>query len=338
MSFWAGRKVLVTGGAGFIGSHVVDALVPREAKVRVAVLPSEVGNTPPWRAPEMVDIVPADLRRLEDCMAVCHGCDVVLNLAGRDGSIEFKRVHGASILRDNALIAMHMLEAAKREAVERFLVMSSAEVYGPTAPVPTSEDAAETSLPSGDSAAYAWSKRFAEVAARSYAHAFGLDVAIARPSNVYGPRDHTGDAGRVIPHLVQRVLREEDPVVIWGSGKQTRTFLYVEDIARALLDLVERYAVADPVNLAGSREITIEDLTHLVIRLSGRSVNVATDPARPSGAARRVLDTSKAKARFGFEEGTSLEDGLACTISFFESENYPAKVTPDATESAHAAN
>lgn len=337
MSFWEGRSVLVTGGAGFIGSHLVDALLPRGARVRVPVLPPEAGEAAPWSLPAAVDVVPADLRRFEDCTAVCQGCDVVLNLAARDGSIEFKKRHGASILRDNALIALHMLEAARRQRVERFLVMSSAEVYGPTAPVPTSEEAAGTSLPSGDSAAYAWSKRFAELAAQSYAQAFGLNVAIARPSNVYGPRDHTGDAGRVIPHLVQRVIRGEAPIVIWGSGKQTRTFLYVDDIARALLDLVERYSVADPVNLAGSREITIEDLTRLVIRVSGRSASVATDPTRPSGAARRVLDTSKAKARLGFVEGVTLEEGLARTIGFFETEAPETELMPSTSEAARPA-
>lgn len=313
MAFWSRKRVVVTGGAGFIGKHVVDTLCRGGALVTVPILPGQP-NDRVLAFTEGVRVLPADLTCLENCLHLCRGQEAVVNLAALDGSVEFKRRHGARIFRNNTLITLSMLEAARLSGVERFLVMSSAEVYGADAPVPTPETAATMSQPSGATALYAWSKRVGEVAGQAYAQDYGLKIAIARPTNVYGPGDHFGEGGRVIPDLIERVLAGENPIKVWSSGEQTRSFLYVDDVAEALLALLERYPEADPVNLGSSREIAIKDLAELVIRISDRDATVEVDTSKPAGSPRRVLDLTKAQEILGFNETIALEEGIERTL------------------------
>jgi nucleoside-diphosphate-sugar epimerase len=165
---------------------------------------------------------------------------------------------------------------------------------------------------------YAWSKRMSEFAAEAFARQYGIKVAIARPCNVYGPGDRSGvQGGRIIPRLISQVLSGESVLTLWGTGEQRRTFLYVGDLARALLDLVETYAVCDPVNLGGAEEITIKGLAELVVRLSGREVQIRCDTSLPSGPQRVHFDVTKAQQILGVVSKVALRVGLERTIAMF---------------------
>jgi nucleoside-diphosphate-sugar epimerase len=323
--FWRGKRVLVTGGSGFIGSHVVEMLVEKGAKVTVTTFsiqnPPNLTNLQSVK--DKVAIFAVDLTRLEDCEKVCRNQEVVLNLAHIDGSTAFKQKRPAFIFRQNMLITLNMLEAACKGQVDRFLVMSSAEVYRPEAPIPTPESEGLKGLPDRLTDGYAWSKRMSEFAAEFFAREYGLKVAIARPSNVYGPRDYLDPKrGRVIPMFIKRIFESEGSLIIWGTGDQVRTFLYVEDLAQGLLDLVERYPRCDPVNLGGDEEITIKGLAELIVRLSGKEVQITYDPEKPAGPLRRVCDITKAKQLIDFVPTVPLEAGLERTIRFFREQGF----------------
>jgi GDP-L-fucose synthase len=164
-----------------------------------------------------------------------------------------------------------------------------------------------------------WSKRLSELAAAFYAHERGLKVAVARPNNVYGPGDHFEAArSRVVPSLIRDVFSATDHIVLWGSGEQVRTFLYVEDLARGLLDLTERHATCDPVDFGGHEEVTIRQLAELVVRLAGRRLAVVCDRSKPSGPQRRTVDTAKAARVLGYEPEVTLETGLQWTIAAYD--------------------
>jgi nucleoside-diphosphate-sugar epimerase len=263
---------------------------------------------------DQVQLRHTDLTSLDDCRAVCAGQEVVINAAHLDGSIAFKRARPATIFRQNLLISLNLLEAARQCGVERVLLTSSTDVYAPQASIPTVESDGFAGLPQPDTDGYAWSKRMTEFAAEVYAREHQLKIALARPAAIYGPRDHLDpEKGRVIPMFLRKIFRGE-PIVIWGNGAQERTFLYVEDLARGLLALVERHACSDPVNFSGDEAISIKALAELIMRLSGLEVPIICDLSKPAGAPNRIFDTSKARQILGFQPHISLERGLRHTI------------------------
>ena len=317
--FWYRKKVLVTGGSGFIGSHLVERLVTRGAEVTATVRSSDdAADSTLHSVKDDVNIREADLSELSNCLEVCRGQEAVLSIAHVDGSVAFKRSYPALILRQNMLITLNMLEAACRSGAERFLLTSSAEVYPPGAPSPTPECEGFDNLGEQLDDGYAWSKRMSEFAAKLFAKQYGIKVAIARPNNVYGPGDYYDvNRGRVIPMFIRKALSADEPILIWGTGEQVRTFLYVDDVARGMLDLTERYATCDPVNLGGDDEISVRRLAELIAGLSGSRVEIRCDSSKPAGPARRICDISKAKQVIGFEPAVKLEEGLRRTIDCY---------------------
>lgn len=319
-NYWNGRHVVVTGASGFIGSHVTELLVAKGAKVTATtpLVHPRANSLNLQSVSEKVAIVPSELTRLENCLQVCHNQEVVINAAHVDGSVAFKRARPAHIFRRNMLITLNMLEAALRSKVDRFLVMSSTEVYAPDAPIPTRESEGLSGLPARLTDGYTWSKRMSELAAEFFAREYGLKVAIARPGSTYGPRDDFDERrGRVIPMLIKKVCGGDESVTIWGTGEQRRSFLYVEDLARGLLDLVEKHPQCDPINFSSDEQITIRGLAELIVRLSGRSVRILCDPDKPSGPMDRTADNTKAKQILDFRETTPLETGLRRTIDMY---------------------
>ncbi|MEM4230752.1 MAG: NAD-dependent epimerase/dehydratase family protein, partial [Candidatus Pacearchaeota archaeon] len=312
---WRGKKVLVTGGAGFIGSHVVEKLVARGAKVSVMdnLISGNLKNLE--KVKNEVTFIKNDCTILSEAEKACRGQDIIMNLAAKVGGIEYNRTHQATMFRDNLSIETTMIEAARKAKVGRFLVVSSACVYPRDCSIPTPESEGFLDEPEPTNEGYGWAKRMGEKIGEYYAEEFGMKVGIVRPYNCYGPRDHFEPGkSHVIPALIKRVFDREDPVRVWGSGNQTRAFLYVEDLAEGMILAIEKYPKPDPVNLGTDEEISIKDLIKKIIDLSGIDTNVEFDTSKPDGSPRRNSDNKKAIAKIGFKPQVLLEDGLKNTI------------------------
>ncbi|MDX6768339.1 MAG: NAD-dependent epimerase/dehydratase family protein [Elusimicrobiota bacterium] len=318
MSWWRRKRVLVTGGAGFIGSFVTERLVAAGARVTVADRFSPAGRRNLAAVWKDVRRLKADLLDPAGCRKACRGQEVVLNLAAKVAGVGYNSNHHATMFRDNMALGLNMLEAARLEGVGRFLVVSSACVYPREAVVPTPEDEGFRGRPERTNEGYGWAKRMAEYAGRAYHDEFGMQIAIARPYNAYGPRDHFDPRiSHVIAALVKRVCDGESPLVVWGTGRPTRAFLYVGDFARGLIEVAEKYPAADPVNLGTDEEVSIADLARRILRLAGSKAKLRFDPSKPAGQPRRSCDTRKARRLVGFRSAVPLDEGLRRTIAWY---------------------
>jgi GDP-L-fucose synthase len=245
-----------------------------------------------------------------------------MNIAARVGGIEFNRTHQATMMRDNLLMGTVMLEAARKKNVDRFLVVSSACVYPRNCTVPTPESEGFLDEPEPTNGGYGWAKRMAEKLGQYYAEEFGMKIGIVRPYNCYGPRDHFDpQVSHVIPALIKRVFDGENPVKVWGSGNQTRAFLYVEDMAEGMITAIEKYPVPEPLNLGTDEEISIKELIQKIIALSGKEVRVEFDTSKPDGSPRRNSDNTKMLEHVGFNAKVHLDEGLKKTIAWYSSQN-----------------
>lgn len=318
-SFWNKTKVLVTGGSGFIGSHVVEDLVSRGAKVTVLdhIQNGKIKNIGYLR--KTARFISGDCGDSKDATAACKGQDIVMNLAARVGGIEFNRTHQGTTLYSNVRIASTMLEAARLSGVKRFLVVSSACVYPHDATIPTPESEGMRSEPEPTNGGYGWAKRMAEILGMYYASEFGMKICIVRPYNAYGPRDNFNPStSHVIPALIKRVFDGENPIIVWGTGRQTRAFLYVTDLARGMIEAVEKYSVADPLNLGTNEEVSLKTLVTKIVKISGTKSRVVFDRTKPDGSPRRNSDNRKAHIAIGFNPTVSLDEGLQKTIRWYK--------------------
>lgn len=316
-SFWKNKRVLVTGGAGFIGSYVVELLVGYGAKVTITTKSGQTKNIDHLKS--KISVIKCNLKDIEEARAAARNQEVILNLASRVAGIQFNIDHHAAMFGDNVAIAKNMIEAARQNNVERFLVTSSACVYAKHCTIPTPETEGFLDDPEPTNLGYGWAKRVAELFGRFYQMEYGMKVAIARPYNAYGPKDNFDPAiSHVIPAIIKRVFDGENPLVVWGSGKQTRSFLYAEDFARGLLKVTEKYPMADPINIGADEEVTIGDLARMIVEISGKKTEIKFDTAKPDGQPRRNCDTKKALEKTGFKAQIKLMDGLERTISWYK--------------------
>ena len=316
-SFYRNKKVLVTGGTGFIGSYVCELLLREGAKVSVTFQKNNFENI--WAIKNDLKLIKANLTNAADAKRATKGAQIVLNLASRVAGIQYNIDHPVEMFGDNVGIAKNMMEAAHKAGVERFLAVSSACVYPRFASVPTPEEEGFLGDPEPTNLGYGWAKRVAELMGRFYFDEYGFKVAIARPYNAYGPRDNFDPKiSHVIPGIIKRVFDGENPLLVWGSGKQTRSFLYASDFARGLLQTLEKYPCADPVNIGSSEEVTIGDLAKMIVGLSGKKVKIKFDRTKPEGQPRRVCDVSKAKKKVGFFARVGLNEGLERTIEWYK--------------------
>jgi nucleoside-diphosphate-sugar epimerase len=319
MGFWENKKVLIAGGAGFIGSYLTELMVAANARVTVADDLSRGSEDNLAAVASKIRFVKVDLKNMEGCEQVCAGQDMVMNLAAPAFGVEYSMAHHGEMLTETTLIGFTLLEAARRQGVRRFLVVSSSCVYPDDAGIPTKEDEGWRGEPETINAGYGWGKRMIELQARYYAREYAMDIAIARPFNAYGPRERLeGDKAHVMPALIGKALRGDDPIVVWGSGDQTRSFVHGRDFARGLMLIAEHYAVADPVNLGHDRETSIRELAERILILSGAKSKLIFDRTKPEGATRKSADVSKLKAvTHGFVPQTTLDQGLDDMISYF---------------------
>lgn len=319
--FWRHKKVLVTGGTGFIGSHVVEMLVEKGAVVRVPTRDqiTAEGKRNLSAVIDKIEIVSADVSDLAGAIKATANQEVVINAAARVAGVQWNMAHPATMFRDNMLIAMNVLEAARLNGVERYLVVSSACVYPRFCSIPTPENEGFQDQPEPTNAGYGWAKRMSEFLGKSYSEEHGMSVAIARPYNAYGPRDNfKPDSSHVIPGLIERLMSGENPFNVWGNGEQSRSFLYVKDFARGLLEVAEKYPTGDALNLGTNEEVKIKDLVGLIMEIAGKSdVPVIFDPSKPTGQPRRCCDTTLAEEKIGWKTEYSLRQGLTETINWY---------------------
>lgn len=315
-TFWQGKKVLVTGGTGFIGSFVCELLLQKGAIVTTTTKSNNLKNIAHIK--KDLKIQKADLTDLDQAIKVTKNKDTVLNLASKVAGIQFNINHPATMFSENVKIAQNVANSSSKNNVERLLIVSSACVYPRNCTIPTPETEGFLNDPEPTNLGYGWAKRTEELIARFYNLEHGLKVAIARPYNAYGPRDNFDpEISHVIPGLIKRVMDGENPLTVWGSGKQTRSFLYVEDLARGLIDITEKYPQTDPVNIGTDEEVTIQDLAKMIVQISQKETRIEFDKTKPDGQPRRNCDTKKAKEKIGFEAKISLTEGLKRTIDWY---------------------
>ena len=294
MAFWNGRKVLITGGAGFVGSSVTERLCKLGATVRVAdnLSTGSLKNLESVR--RHIDFMQVDLRDADSCVRAVLGQDVVLNLAGWIAGIGYNARRHAEFMSNNALLQQMPLLAARDAGVERFAQVSSACVYPVDAPVPTPESATDDGPPESSNQGYGWGKRFGERLAQYVAAESDMQVAILRFFNVFGPRDHFElDRAHVIPALIHKACSGQPVIDVWGSGQQTRSFVHVEDLAALILEVTETYASGDPINLGTPTEVTIRDLIGMIAEMTETRSEVNFDLTKPEGYRRRAPDLTK---------------------------------------------
>lgn len=308
------KKILVTGATGMLGSHLVELLLKKQAKLRIVKherkIPNEIQN-------KDIDVIQGDLTRIETAKKAVKGMDYVFHLSAFTGGLGRTGIHPASTLTPNLIMDGNILEAAKDENIERFLYASCACIY-PNSEEDLSEENAWRGDPPKVHASYSWSKRMGEYQAIAHAKEYGMKLAIVRPSNSYGPRDtFDPQVSHVIAALIIKSENKMNPFVLWGDGTQIREFIYAEDVAKGMLLAMEKYAIADPINLASGEYVSIEELANTIIKLSDYNPKIILDKDKPSGQKRRVLTSKKAESAIGFKANTSLEDGLKKTIEWY---------------------
>jgi len=315
-NFWKSKKVVVTGGSGFIGSHVVDLLVEKGAVVTVQISgKSSEKNLKSNLSNKSIKVVAGDLTDYNFCNKLLGGQEIVLCFAASDGGSAYKREHSAEIFRTNSQITLNILEASKSSNIKKILIVSSIEIYPESAKQPIAEGEAFIDDLNEDKDGYAWSKRFSEIAARMYNTQYGLNVSIIRPGNVYGPFDHK-DKGRVIPTFIQQAL-DGEPITIWNGGRQLKSFIYVKDLARAALQVVEKSKKCDPINIVSEKYLSIKDLAILIIKTT-KSKSTIKNVDMPVVLKDKVIDTKKLKEITGFKEETSIDDGILNTVVYIK--------------------
>lgn len=310
MSFYKGKKVLVTGGTGLIGRPLVEMLIAQGAEVTVVSLDD------PSRAPKGSRFVKADLREFASCMDACKGQQIVFQLAGVKGSPAMTAKRPASFFVPTMQFSINMMEAARRSGAERFLFTSSVGVYSP-AEVFYEDDVWKT-FPSPNDRFAGWAKRMGELQAESYKIEYGWDkISIVRPANVYGPYDNFDpENAMVIPSLIRRVVSGERPLTVWGDGSPIRDFIHARDVARGMMLAVEK-GVNEPINLGSGTGVTIKQVAEMVAKHApGGKAELVWDTDKPKGDAKRLMDMSRASS-YGFACEVGIEEGIKETMEWF---------------------
>jgi len=311
MAFWHSKRVLVTGGAGFLGSFVVERLRTRGCK-----------NIFVPRSKDYDLVGMEAVRRLyRDAKP-----DIVIHLAARVGGIGANRENPGKFFYDNLMMGIQMMEVGRQTGIEKFVAIGTVCAYPKFASVPFREEDLWNGYPEETNAPYGLAKKMLLVQSQGYRDQYGLNAIYLLPTNIYGPRDNFDpESSHVIPALIRKFSVALPPtsnlqpqtVTVWGSGKPTREFLYVEDAAEGILLAAERYNKPDPINLGAGFEISIKDLVDLIVKLTGFRGKITWDSTKPDGQPRRMLDVTRAKKEFGFKAETEFEEGLKRTIQWY---------------------
>ncbi len=301
------KKILLTGGDGFLGKFVQRELLENGVREEDIRIPHHVEN---------------DLRVWENCAEATTGVDLVIHLAASVGGIGFNQRNPGILFYDNMIMGAHLMEAARKNGVEKFIQIGTVCAYPKFTPVPFKEDNLWEGYPEETNAPYGIAKKALLVQAQAYREQYGLNAIFLLPVNLYGPGDNFDlEDSHVIPALIRKCVEavnsDSREITVWGTGKPTREFLYVQDCARGIVQAALFYDEPEPVNLGSGEEISIRDLVQVIARVSGFEGNINWDSARPDGQPRRCLDTERA-GKFGFSARVSLEEGLARTVQWYK--------------------
>ena len=311
MSFWSNKRVLITGGAGFLGSFVVEKLRQRGCKDIFV---------PRRKDYDLVEME-AVKRIHKDTLP-----NMVIHLAARVGGIGANQANPGKFFYDNLMMGAQLMEVGRQAGVEKFVTISTICAYPKFTPVPFKEEDLWNGYPEETNAPYGLAKKMLLVQSQAYRQQYGFNTIVLFPVNLYGPRDNFDlQTSHVIPALIRKCLeakrRDASNIEVWGDGSPTREFLYVEDAAEGICLAAERYDSSEPVNLGSGMEISIKDLVHTIKRMTGFTGEIIWDTTKPNGQPRRSLDTSRAEKHFGFRAKTSFEEGLRRTIEWYKDQN-----------------
>ncbi|MCX7020236.1 MAG: GDP-L-fucose synthase [Candidatus Sumerlaeota bacterium] len=302
------KRIVVTGGAGFLGSFIIEQLRQRGCRDVMTPLIEEY-----------------DLRD-RDVIIRLHKevkPQIVIHLAAIVGGIGANRENPGRFFYDNAIMGIQLIEAARQFGVEKFVALGTICAYPKFTPIPFKEEDLWNGYPEETNAPYGLAKKMMLVQAQSYRQQYGFNAIFLLPVNLYGPRDNFDlESSHVIPALIRKCVEARDAgrdeIVLWGDGSPTREFLYAGDAAEGILTATERYDGAEPVNLGTGTEIGIRDLANLIATETGFKGRIIWDATKPNGQPRRCLDTTRAEKLFGFRARTSFQEGLRNTVEWFE--------------------
>lgn len=308
-NYWKDKKILLTGGAGFLGSYIVNNLVEkRGVPINNIVIPRKETF---------------DLRILSNCKKLVADVDIVIHAAATVGGIGFNQKYPGTIFFDNIIMGVNLIEAARQAEVKKFVQIGTVCSYPKYVPLPFKEDNLWNGYPEETNAPYGIAKKSLIVMASAYQQQYGMNIISLLPVNLYGPGDSLNpELSHVIPSLIRKLVEAKEnnapEVVVWGTGNASREFLYIADAAEGIVLATEKYNNPDPVNLGSGKEVVIKELVNLVANLIGYNGKIVWDNSKPDGQPRRSLDVSRARIKFGFEAKTEFVEGLKKTIEWYE--------------------
>jgi len=322
-SFWTNKKVIVTGGAGFLGTYMVDKLKNRGAREIIIPRIEKYDLTEIQAINRLFD--DHSIRKNDQSKSDKSVADdkvIVIHLAALVGGIEANRRRPAEYFYTNLMMGTQLMHEAWRRGVDKFVAIGTICAYPKFTPLPFKEENLWDGYPEETNAPYGLAKKMLLVQAQAYRQQYGFNALYLLPVNLYGPGDNFNlQTSHVIPALIRKCIeaqeRGEDQIVVWGDGSPTREFLYVEDAAEGILLASEHYNDSEPVNLGSGQEISIKNLVQTITRLTGFAGKLVWDTSKPNGQPRRILDTSRAEEHFGFRAQTNFEDGLRKTIKWY---------------------
>jgi GDP-L-fucose synthase len=301
-----GKRVLVTGGAGFLGQHVIKQL--KKEKPKLIFVPRSKDY---------------DLRKKSVVKKLVQDYDIIIHLAANVGGIGYNQEHPAELYYDNMLMGVHMIHESYKAGVEKVVALGTICAYPKYTPVPFKEEDLWIGYPEETNAPYGLAKKMMLVQSQAYKDQYNFNSIFLLPTNLYGPHDNFDPkSSHVMPALIKKFLEAKESnaeeVIVWGTGSPTREFLYVEDAAKAIVMATKNYNGGEPINLGSSFEISIAELSHTIGDIVKYQGKITFDITKPDGQPRRKIDTTKAKEEFGFRSQTTFKKGLKKTIEWYK--------------------
>lgn len=304
---WKNKKVLVTGGKGFLGSFVVNLLQQKNTRSIIAPTSKE-----------------CDLRKVSNCKSIVQNVDIIFHLAAMVGGIGLNRQRPAELFYDNLMMGTQLMNEAKKANVEKFVALGTICSYPKFTPLPFSEEHIWDGYPEETNAPYGLAKKMLLVQSQAYRQQYNFKSIVVFPTNLYGPGDNFNpDSSHVIPAIILKTYEAKKSkskrLPVWGDGSPTRDFLYVEDAARGIILAAEKYDSVLPINLGSGQEVAIKDLIKIIARLMNYDGTIVWDRTKPNGQPRRCVSNKRAEEKLGFKPRVNLEEGLKRTIKAFNS-------------------